>query len=256
MRSSDDPPPAARAGPQAPAVRPFARPGFAPRAEGVRLVHLNQSRASLEVLGHCYHPPTPLPGSLGANNQEKHRMTIQVNYRIMILYFACIAMLNAQALPATANGGKQMGAELQTYSTPSDFQVTSSDGIHPVEINENIKYINEKSLFFDASLGVHADPGGSISNGVRFYSFRLQPKEKLFVQLTAEDSNRVGMEFLMPAKTDPMIKEFTRFKYMPKALRSSRMEIKNITEQPYTLVLMTYGQVNHWYKIEIKRSMQ
>lgn len=63
------------------------------------------------------------------------------------------------------------------------------------------------------------------------------------------------MEFLMPAKTDPMIREFTRLRFMPKVLRSSRMDIKNITDQPYTLVLMAYGRINHWYKIKIERSM-
>jgi len=149
----------------------------------------------------------------------------------------------------------QAASPRTVFTTPPDSPATSKEGIHPSDVDETVTLIEEKTLFFDASLGVHADPGGGPTNGVRFYAFVLKPKEKMSLRLKAEDSNRVGMEFMSPAKTDPMAREFARLNFMPKVLRSSRMEIKNITNQAYTLVLMAYGQVNHWYKIEIQRSM-
>lgn len=146
-------------------------------------------------------------------------------------------------------------SDLATFTTPSDFSATSGNGVHPSVISDFVKLIDEKSLYFDSALGVHASPGGDPSNGVRFYSFTLKPKEKLALRLRSEDSGRVGMEFLSPDKNDKMVTEFKRMSLMPKALRSSRLEVKNITQEPYTLVLMAYGVVNHWYKIEINRSI-
>jgi len=174
---------------------------------------------------------------------------------ITATFFLISVMLPAQAVTTTTPNQAQIASDPTVFTTPQGSPATSSAGIHPFEINDNITLIDEKSLFFYASLGIHSDPGGDATNGVRFYSFVLKPKEKMSLRLKAEDSNRVGMEFMSPAKTDPMAREFARLNFMPKVLRSSRMDIKNITDQPYMLVLMAYGRINHWYKIEIKRSM-
>ncbi|MFZ1615520.1 MAG: hypothetical protein WAT51_15190, partial [Holophaga sp.] len=70
----------------------------------------------------------------------------------------------------------------------------------------------------------------------------------------AEAANRVGMQFLPPIKQDKMVTQYKRLEMMPKTLRCSFQEITNVTTEPYNAVLMVYGCINHWYKVEIQRS--
>ncbi len=75
------------------------------------------------------------------------------------------------------------------------------------------------------------------------------------LRMTSETSERMGMEFLIPDKSDKMSKEFMRINYMPNPLKRTQAEVKNITDDPYTLVLAVYGFVNNWYKVDIKRAL-
>ena len=136
----------------------------------------------------------------------------------------------------------------------SNTKLPPSEGKTSVPVADTITLIEEKTLEFDGSMALPADPGGEISNGVRFYSFIIQPKEKLSLRLKAEAANRVGMQFLPPEVQDKMASQYQRLKLMPKTLSSSFQEITNITNEPYHAVLMVFGRVNHWFKVEIKRS--
>ncbi|GEM_PF-6765440 len=117
------------------------------------------------------------------------------------------------------------------------------------------KLIEEKSLTFDSNVSAPADPGGDASNGANFYTFVLQPKESLTIRLKAEAANHIGMIAIPPTVKDRMASQFERMARVPKALRSSRFQIENITDKPYTIVLMVHGAVNYWYKMEIERKM-
>ncbi len=141
------------------------------------------------------------------------------------------------------------------FTTPPETVVSDRNGIHVIAMSENVTTIEEKSLAFDATLTAPRDPSGDTSNGVRFYSFTLKPKEKISLQLKAESANHVGMDFLKPSKADRMIGEFKRLEYMPKTLKSSRQEIKNVTDEPYQVVLMVYGRMQHWFKLSVSRSI-
>ncbi len=138
---------------------------------------------------------------------------------------------------------------------PSNTKLPSSEGKTSVPVPDEVTLIEEKSLEFDATLGAPPDPGGDPSNGVRFYSFVLKPKEKFEARLKAEVSNFVGMKALRPVKDDKMVTQFFRHDRMPRTLQSSRFDITNVTSEPYTLVLMVYGRINTWYKVEIHRSI-
>jgi len=115
--------------------------------------------------------------------------------------------------------------------------------------------IEEKSLEFDSNARAFAppEPGGDRANGAKFYAFELAPKERLSIQLKGESSNHLGMRTVRPVVPDEMKSQYERSDRVPKALRSSRFDIQNITEKPYTVVLMVYGTVNYWYKLAIER---
>jgi hypothetical protein len=117
------------------------------------------------------------------------------------------------------------------------------------------KVIEEKTLEFDANISAPPDPGGDKANGACFYAFVLAPKEQLTVKLKGEDANHLGMIACRPAVADKMTSQFERSERVPKALRSSRFEMQNITSEPYTVVVMVYGTVNHWFKLTVERKL-
>ena len=117
------------------------------------------------------------------------------------------------------------------------------------------KIIEEKTLEYDANINAPKDPGGDPANGARFYAFVLAPKEKLTVRLKGENSNHLGMTAVPPAAVDKMQSQYVRLERVPRPLRSSRFEIQNITDGPYTIYLMVYGTVDHWYTLTIERKV-
>lgn len=133
--------------------------------------------------------------------------------------------------------------------------MSDKDGIHFVAVPEGVTSIEEKELAFDATLRAPRDPSGDQSNGVRFYLFTLKPKEKLSLKMEAENVNHIGMEFLQPSKPDRMLREFARLNTMLKTVKSSRQDIRNITNEPYQVALMVYGRMHHWFKVQVTRTM-
>lgn len=152
-------------------------------------------------------------------------------------------------------GGTPLGKDSHTFTTPDSHVSTSDSGIHPIDIPPQITLIDEKTLYFNSSVRMRAEGALRSSNGVRFYAFTLKPGEKMTLRMTSETSERMGMEFLIPDKSDKMSKEFMRINYMPNPLKRTQAEVKNITDDPYTLVLAVYGFVNNWYKVDIKRAL-
>jgi len=119
------------------------------------------------------------------------------------------------------------------------------------------KFIEEKSLEFDSNASKFAppEPGGDRANGAKFYAFLLSPKERLSIQLKGESANHVGLKAMLPAIPDAMEAQFERTERMPRALRSKVFEVQNVTEKPYTVMLMVYGTVNYWFNLTIDRKL-
>lgn len=129
-----------------------------------------------------------------------------------------------------------------------------ADGLRSTEIvAPDIKIIEEKTLFFDATLGGPNDPGGDRANGNRLYVFQLKPGERLFLRLKTENPNKISMNFPPPIYPGIMAAQYRRLANMPAPLRSSKADITNITKQPFDVVLLLSGQVNYSYRLEIDR---
>ena len=129
-----------------------------------------------------------------------------------------------------------------------------ADGLRSTEIvAPDIKVIEEKTLFFDATLGGPNDPGGDRANGNRLYVFQLKPGERLFLRLKTENPNKISMNFPPPIYPGIMAAQYRRLANMPAPLRSSKADITNITKQPFDVVLLLSGQVNYSYRLEIDR---
>lgn len=169
--------------------------------------------------------------------------------------FLLVSMIIAPLTAQTLTNENTISVSPNIFTSATDFPATSNSGFHSSTINDDIKFIKEKTLWFDASFGAPTSPGGDQSNGVRFYSFNMKPKEKIFFKMKSENANQIGMQLLKPGKPDKMLLEYARLSRMPKSLRSSQMEVKNITDDNYTIVLFVYGSVSYWYEIEIIRSI-
>lgn len=131
-----------------------------------------------------------------------------------------------------------------------------ADGMHSVDIvPPDTKVIEEKTLFFDASAGGPNDAGGDRANGNRAYVFQLKPGERLFLRLKTQDPNKISMNFPSPLYPGIMAAQYRRIANMPVPLRSSKVDITNITKQPLDVLLLLSGQVNYSYRLEIERKL-
>lgn len=120
-------------------------------------------------------------------------------------------------------------------------------------VTPDIKVIEEKTLFFDATLGGPNDAGGERANGNRAYIFQLQPGERLFLRLKTDNPNKISMNFPPPLQPGIMAAQYRRLQNMPAPLRSSKVDITNISKQPIDFLLLLSGQVNYSYRLEIER---
>lgn len=183
---------------------------------------------------------------------------------------------------------------IAVVATPSShFLFDQSPNSFPIEdqsrkitrVPEGVQVIQEKTLFLDGSIAnlnpdkvaSHRDGylstdmtssgraalqtrNGMIdmetdsSNGIRLYSFIVQPKEKLRFKLKSEDSKLI-MRFLTPTTQDVFTKEIRRANIAPAPLRRSRIAISNNTGKIVEAVLMLTGPVNYSYRVDIQREM-
>ena len=159
-----------------------------------------------------------------------------------IIFSCCCMMLNT---PMFAQGVTITNGEKIPYQ--------DGKGARLVPAEETL--IEEKSLEYDSNLRGYHDPSGDSANGGLFYAFNLVVNEKLSIRLQGENSAHLAMMLVEPTQPDKMRTQFARIARMPRALRSSRVEVQNITDGPYTIVLMVYGTINHWFKLNIERKL-
>lgn len=145
--------------------------------------------------------------------------------------------------------------DAQTVTITNGEKIPYKDGKGARLVRSEERLIEEQSLEYDANMRSYHDPSGDSANGALFYAFELASKEKLSVQLKGENSGHLAMMAVPPTTPDKMQTQFARLDRMPRALRSSRFEIQNVTDGPYTVMLMVYGTVDHWFKLNIERKL-
>lgn len=151
------------------------------------------------------------------------------------------------------------------------------------KVSADVKLIEEKSLLLWSGLanrtrrepGMTTDPGGGVSmhaadpnnpavpdtvedapSGIRLYAFLLVPQENLKLRLKCESHGKVVMKMAPRPQQDAMAAQFRKANMPPRASRASRIEITNVTDQPYEVVLSLSGQMNYAYKLEIERKVK
>lgn len=145
----------------------------------------------------------------------------------------------------------------QAGATHLGKKLPPSQGQEAVLVPDDVTVIEESSLEFSASTASGLfDPGGERADGMRFYFFKLKPKEKMAVKMTAERANRIGMSVPTPSKRDGMYSEYMRLSRMVRALLSTQFSITNVTKEPYSVKVLVYGRCNFPYRMDITRTME
>ena len=97
------------------------------------------------------------------------------------------------------------------------------------------------------------DMEADAANGMRVYTFRLNPKESLKLKLQAED-NKLMMRFLAPTQVGATMPDIRRANVPPTAVRRSLISLVNTTGAPADYALLLYGSVGHKFKLDIERT--
>lgn len=159
----------------------------------------------------------------------------------------------------------------QTPVDPSTPQPAGSP-YELVPVADDQKVIEEKSLVFQSGvLGTvqsQSRPGSrpvggnsdmtertaDMPNALRCYGFVLAARERLRLRLKGDTQGRIFMKFLPKKTADSMTSQVRRANMLPAPVRASKIEITNITDKPYQVALMLYGQANYPYILEIERT--
>jgi hypothetical protein len=99
-----------------------------------------------------------------------------------------------------------------------------------------------------------ADLAADMPNAFRCYGFILGAGEKLRLRLQGQTGGRIFMKFLPKRPADAMASQVRRANLMPAPSRAARIEITNVTDKPYQVALMLYGQANYPYTLVIERT--
>lgn len=100
------------------------------------------------------------------------------------------------------------------------------------------------------SLTDMADRG---QRGMRLLAFTLNPKELLTVKMAGQDPGKIQLSLAPPMQAGPMSGEIGMVNKKPVFQRTRNLQIRNITDQPFTVLLRVTGLLGYPYKLEIKR---
>ncbi len=139
-----------------------------------------------------------------------------------------------------------------------------------VEVPSAVLRIEEKSLPPDAGRS-QADVPISTANrstlsatgltdmtdrgqrGMRLLAIALDPGQRLTARLAGLDVERIQLSLATPAQPGPMTSEIAMVNKRPALHRSRNLQICNITEQPFTVVLRVTGILGQAYKLDLQR---
>jgi hypothetical protein len=134
-----------------------------------------------------------------------------------------------------------------------------------LEVPLDVKAIEEKSLPLDAlrsdidmpvrgtGLAPLQDSTEKGQRGMRLLAFLLQPKERLTVKLLGPDAEKVQLSLAPPVQQSAMTGEINLVNRKPHVFRSRNLQIRNVLDQPYTILLRVSGFIGYGYKLEVAR---
>ena len=133
-----------------------------------------------------------------------------------------------------------------------------------VEVEASVSLIEEKELPLDnprSEVEVPKQPsrGAQITDstergqrGMRLLAFTLSPKERLTVKQTGQDFEKIQLSLAAPAQQGPMSGEIGMVNKKPVYQRTRNLQIRNITDQPFTVLLKVTGFIGYPYKLDIQ----
>lgn len=143
-------------------------------------------------------------------------------------------------IPRDVSRIKEMGFETNSLLQPPPVHFDSDRSRFPSDANRTTGAIEDLT-----------DTG---SSGMRLYKITLQPNEKIIVRMSKEKGGEIYMKFLRPSRMDAMESQFRRVAMMPAAIRAKKIDITNITNEIYPVILMVHGQNGVEYELNIERN--
>lgn len=140
-----------------------------------------------------------------------------------------------------------------------------------VEVPEAVVFLEEAGLPPDA-LRSQADvqpttaSRGTLSNtaltdmndrgqrGMRLLAITLAPGQKLAVKLQGQNPEKIQLSLAPPAQPGPMSGEIGMVNKRPALNRTRLLEIRNVVNEPFTVLLRVTGFLGYPYKLDIQRS--
>ena len=170
--------------------------------------------------------------------------------RLALLSLACIT-LGAQA-QAPAGPDAKAPQELRKFinvdAATTTIEEKSVSLLSALQANQNLGLTRREGVG-----GAIPDMQAEMPNGATYYVFQLKGKESLKVNVKCEVSGMVWLQFVKPTVQDAMASSFRRANMAPKNLRSKKIEITNVFDKPYEVVLVVYGTTNYPYTLTIER---
>lgn len=182
---------------------------------------------------------------------------------IQVVSLACAAVGSAQtpAGPATpqnkpiANEIKMVAAEVTVLEESTLIPISGND---PDKDTKEIAATGipggSSAKYYSAASGdTIRDAYEEAVTSMRCYGFLLSPGETITVRLKANSSSRMVMRFVPRRVADGMTSQVYMANLSPRPVRSSRIQIKNVTTEPYQVNLALSGFPNYPFRMEIQR---
>ena len=110
---------------------------------------------------------------------------------------------------------------------------------------------DERAMSQDVTM---SNDGVDQPNAFRLYGFTLEPGERLVLRLKAENSSKMWMKFMPPARITEMMGEIRAANRVAKPVRATRIALRNITKEKYKVVMQLYGEAGYKFHIDIERT--
>jgi hypothetical protein len=138
------------------------------------------------------------------------------------------------------------GPQAGSTNLPKDVEI--------VAVPRDQALIEEKSLAAAPSTVRTASnsASGSLIGGLRAYRFHLEAGETASFRLKAEGGANMAMSLADPVTANAFSAQIRAVNRQPRPMRSSRLEFKNGSAEPYELTLLVLGAVNYAYTINIE----
>ncbi|WP_306599146.1 hypothetical protein [Geothrix sp. 21YS21S-2] len=143
----------------------------------------------------------------------------------------------------------------QPAPAPADFtQALVKAGARDIlPVPPGITQITEKTLPEDTAIKMGTQATDDTYHpGMRVLSFLLAPGERLAARQKLH-LDLIQLSLAQSVQTGPMVDEVLKVNKIPAGFRARGLQIRNLSSEPYTLILRITGPCNTSYDLEIKR---